>query len=79
MENQLIKGLLTMVQARLQMLQHYEVREIAHSINNRINTLTLGMAVLEQSNSPDVRVIASALKTELRDLETLINQLKHQS
>ena len=68
-----------MVQARLQMLNHYEVRELTHNINNRINTLTLGMAVLEQSDSPDVRGIASALKTELRDLENLINQLKRQS
>lgn len=65
-----------MVQARLEIVQQHDIRELTHNINNRMNALSLGMAILQQDNNPDVRVIATAMKSELRDLERLINELK---
>jgi hypothetical protein len=66
-----------MVQARLEVSSQYNIRELSHSINNRMNAISLAMAILQQNDSPDVRVIATAMKGELRDLEKLINELKH--
>ena len=66
-----------MVQTRLEVSSQYNIRELAHSINNRMNAISLAMAILQQNDSPDVRVIATAMKGELRDLEKLINELKH--
>jgi hypothetical protein len=51
-------------------------REISHAINNRLNTLILGMSILEASQSPDAQMIVRSLKMELRDLQALIEQLK---
>ena len=65
-----------MVQARLEVSAQYNIRELSHSINNRMNAISLAMAILQQNESPDVRVIATAMKGELRDLEQLINELK---
>ncbi|MDQ7025010.1 MAG: hypothetical protein Q9P01_19070 [Anaerolineae bacterium] len=65
-----------MVQARLEIVQSHDIRELTHSINNRLNALSLGMAILQQADSPDVRVVATVMKSELRDLECLINELK---
>jgi signal transduction histidine kinase len=70
-------GVTHMVQARLEVSAQYNIRELAHSINNRMNAISLAMAILQQNDSPDVRVIATAMKGELRDLEQLINELKH--
>ena len=66
-----------MVQARIEVALQQNVREISHSINNRMNAISLAMAILQQNDNPDVRVIANAMKSELRDLERLINELKH--
>ena len=66
-----------MVQARLEIAPQSNIRELSHSINNRMNAISLAMAILQQNDNPDVRVIANAMKAELRDLERLINELKH--
>ena len=66
-----------MVQARLEVVPQNNIRELSHSINNRMNAISLAMAILQQNDNPDVRVIANAMKSELRDLEQLINELKH--
>ncbi|MGB7341784.1 MAG: hypothetical protein WBC91_23000 [Phototrophicaceae bacterium] len=50
---------------------------ISHAINNRLNTLTLGMSYLESSSSQEAKTIVRSLKMELRDLQELIEQLKH--
>ncbi|MGJ3237373.1 MAG: hypothetical protein ACFE0Q_01575 [Anaerolineae bacterium] len=52
-------------------------RIITHAINNRLNTLTLGMSYLEHNTSTDAQTIVRSLKLELRDLQELIEQLKH--
>ena len=49
---------------------------ISHAINNRLNTLILGMSILEANQSPEAQTIVRALKMELRDLQALIEQLK---
>jgi hypothetical protein len=51
-------------------------REISHAINNRLNTLILGMSILESNQNPDAQMIVRSLKMELRDLQALIEQLK---
>jgi hypothetical protein len=66
-----------MVQARLELVPQQTIRDLSHSINNRMNAISLAMAILQQNDNPDVRVIANAMKSELRDLEHLINELKH--
>lgn len=65
-----------MGQAVLELAPQYDIREISHDINNRINAISLAMAILQQNDNPDVRVIATAMKSELRDLEAMINELK---
>ena len=52
---------------------------ISHAINNRLNTLALGMGYLEDTVSKEDRMIIRTLKVELRDLQALIDQLKHHS
>jgi len=50
-----------------------------HAINNRLNTLMLGMSYLEGDDSnPDNQMIVRSMKMELRDLQDLINQLRCQ-
>jgi t-SNARE complex subunit (syntaxin) len=49
---------------------------ISHAINNRLNTLILGMSILEANQSPEAQTIVRSLKMELRDLQALIEQLK---
>jgi hypothetical protein len=68
-----------MVQARLEITPQFNMRELSHSINNRLNVIALSMAVLQKNENADVRVIATAIKSELRDLENLINELKHRA
>jgi signal transduction histidine kinase len=65
-----------MVQLRVATSQHLELRELSHNINNRLNTISLAMSLLENNTSSDVRHIATAMKSELRDLENLITELK---
>jgi len=48
---------------------------IAHAINNRLNTLALGMSYLEGNTSTETQTIVRSLKMELRDLQELIEQL----
>lgn len=50
---------------------------IQHAINNRLNTLALGMSYLESNSSQETKTILRSLKMELRDLQELIEQLKH--
>lgn len=50
---------------------------IHHAINNRLNTLTLGMSYLENKNCQESQTVLHSLKMELRDLQDLIEQLKH--
>ncbi|GAB5493654.1 MAG: hypothetical protein Phog2KO_38690 [Phototrophicaceae bacterium] len=50
---------------------------ISHTINNRLNTLALGMGYLEDTVSEEERIVIQTLKVELRDLQALIEQLKH--
>ncbi len=50
---------------------------IAHAINNRLNTLSLGMSYLENQSSTEAQTVLRSLKMELRDLQELIEQLKH--
>lgn len=50
---------------------------ISHAINNRLNTLSLGMSYLENQSSQETQTILRSLKMELRDLQELIEQLKH--
>lgn len=49
---------------------------IHHAINNRLNTLTLGMSYLENKNCKESQTVLRSLKMELRDLQDLIEQLK---
>lgn len=51
-------------------------RNLSHAINNRMNTLMLGMSILENNHNPDSQTIVRSLKMELRDLQDLIEQLK---
>jgi hypothetical protein len=51
-------------------------REISHAINNRLNTLILGMSILESNPNVEAQTIVRSLKMELRDLQDLIEQLK---
>ncbi|MEL6310596.1 MAG: hypothetical protein AAFV98_13840 [Chloroflexota bacterium] len=54
-------------------------RMTIHAINNRLNTLMLGMSYLEGDDSnPDNQMIVRSMKLELRDLQDLINQLRCQ-
>lgn len=50
---------------------------ISHAINNRLNTLSLGMSYLESNITSEDRTMVRSLKMELRDLQDLIEQLKH--
>lgn len=52
-------------------------RIITHAINNRLNTLSLGISFLENKSTPETKSILRSLKMELRDLEELIQQLRH--
>lgn len=52
---------------------------ISHAINNRLNTLALGMGYLEDKTSQEDRSVIRALKSELHDLQDLIEQLKRHS
>jgi signal transduction histidine kinase len=49
---------------------------ISHAINNRLNTIILGMSILETNPNPESQMIVRSLKMELRDLQALIEQLK---
>ena len=51
-------------------------RNLSHAINNRMNTLMLGMSILENNQNPDSQTIVRSMKMELRDLQDLIEQLK---
>lgn len=50
---------------------------ITHAINNRLNTLALGMSYLETNAAQESKTVVRSLKMELRDLQELIEQLKH--
>jgi hypothetical protein len=50
---------------------------ISHAINNRLNTLTLGMRVLENETSADAKHILESLRLELKDLQHLVEELKY--
>ena len=50
---------------------------ISHAINNRLHALSIGMSYLETNVSADERTMLRSLKMELRDLQELIEQLKH--
>lgn len=56
--------------------QRYEIHELSHAINNRMNAISLSMALLQKNDDPNVRVLATAMKSELHDLEDLIQELK---
>lgn len=49
-----------------------------HAINNRLNTLMIGMSYLEDSTDADQQTVVRSLKLELRDLQNLIEQLRYQ-
>ena len=51
---------------------------IQHAINNRLNTLMLGMSYLEDTTNDDNRVVVQSLKLELRDLQKLIERMKNE-
>jgi hypothetical protein len=51
-------------------------RIITHAINNRLNTLMLGMSILENNQNIEAQTIVRSLKLELRDLQNLIEELK---
>jgi hypothetical protein len=51
-------------------------RNLSHAINNRMNTLMLGMSILENNQTVESQTIVRSLKMELRDLQDLIEQLK---
>ncbi|MEM9955867.1 MAG: hypothetical protein AAFV93_21310 [Chloroflexota bacterium] len=51
-------------------------RVISHAINNRLNTLALGMSYLENQTSSEQQAMVRSMKMELRDLQELIEQLK---
>lgn len=61
--------------AALRVDEHKQV--ISHAINNRLNTLTMGIAYLENISSDDTQTIVRSLKLELRDLQALIDKLRH--
>ena len=50
---------------------------ISHAINNRLNSLSLGMRVLEKDTAPEAQQLLNSLRLELRDLQHLIEELKH--
>ena len=50
---------------------------ISHAINNRLNTLSLGMRVLESETSPEAQHLLNSLRLELQDLQHLIEELKY--
>ena len=50
---------------------------ISHAINNRLHALSIGMSYLEGNVEDDERTMLRSLKMELRDLQELIEQLKH--
>lgn len=50
---------------------------ISHAINNRLNTLSLGMRVLESETSPESKGLLNSLRLELKDLQHLIEELKY--
>lgn len=50
---------------------------ISHDINNRLNTLSLGMRVLEGEITPEARHLLDSLRIELKDLQHLIEELKY--
>jgi len=51
-------------------------RELRHDINNRMSILALATGILAQHDNDDVRHLAHVMKSELRDLEYLLQQLK---
>lgn len=53
-----------------------ETRRICHAINNRMNSLVIGMSVLENHASNDVRDIAQILHGDLEELQELLATLK---
>lgn len=50
---------------------------ISHAINNRLNTLALGMRLLENETTPDSKHLLDSLRLELKDLQHLIEELKY--
>lgn len=52
-------------------------RSLCHAINNRMNALTIGMSVLENHSSDDVRDIAQMLQGDLSELYELLSQLRN--
>ena len=51
-------------------------RRISHDINNRMNTLMLSVSLLETKKVNDMDFLVKAMKSELADLEILINEIK---
>lgn len=49
---------------------------VSHAINNRLNTLMLGMCYLENIDDKEIQTIVRSLKMELRDLQDLVDQMK---
>lgn len=49
---------------------------VQHAINNRLNTLMLGLGYLEETSGDDARMVVQSLKLELRDLQKLIDRMK---
>lgn len=52
-------------------------RALAHAINNRLNTLAVGMAYLEAHVTQEDQTVIQSLRLELRDLQDLIDQLNY--
>ena len=50
--------------------------KLFHAINNRMNTIALGLSILEQDTDNNVRSIADSLQDEFRDLQHLIAELR---
>lgn len=50
-------------------------RKLFHAINNRLNTIGMGVTILEQQSDPDNQDVLAYIRTELEDLEQLLDEL----
>ena len=51
-------------------------RQLCHAINNHMNAIVVGMSILEQHDSQDVRDIAQLLQNDVNELQKLLAQIR---
>ena len=78
----MITGLLIMVQARLEVVPQQTIRDLSHSINNRMNAISLAMAILQQNilhhPNPEIRIIKHDIRNRLSALKLNLYMLERQ-